>query len=351
MLPLPEPEREGDIKALRRFVNVDDAGFVLIVAWQLAALGGVGPYPLLVIYGAHGSAKTSTGRFCRRVIDPNTLLSRGPPRSDRDLYVAAHNSHGIHFENISKLPEWLSDTLCRLATGGGFATRQLYENTDEVLFRGMRPVILDGIDTFVERADLADRAIKLTLDEVTEEKRRGEKELEREFEGKHPAILGALLDAVPYGLACLPDIRLDSLPRMADFALWVAACEGALWEEGKFKQIYDDNRGSMLIDTIEGDLVADAIQEFMRNKPWNYNPLVEKQAPPTNHWIGTAGELLIHLEMRLDLKTTLRPEWPKNARALSARLRRIKNGLLKIGIKVILGNDNDRQIQLWPGAT
>jgi len=345
MLPLPEPVRGGDIAALKPFLNVDDDAFVLAVAWQFAALGGVGPYPMLVIYGVHGSAKTSTGRFCRRVIDPNTLLSRGPPRSDRDLYVAAYNSHGVHFENISKLPDWLSDTLCRLATGGGFATRQLYENTDEVLFRGMRPVILDGIENFVERADLADRAIKLSLEKVPEESRRGEADLNREFEAAHPAILGALLDAVSYGLGELPDMKLATLPRMADFALWVAACEGALWPEGEFARIYSENRDSMLIDTIEGDPVADGVRSFVREKSWNFN-FTDPPLPKTDHWTGTAGELLTMMENDVDLKIKLRPEWPKNARALSARLRRIKDGLAKVGIEMTQEHHGERRITL-----
>lgn len=347
MLPLPEPVRGGSINALRSFLNVSDDGFVMLVAWQLAALGGVGPYPLLVIYGVHGSAKTSTGRFCRRVIDPNTLLSRGPPRSDRDLYVAAYNSYGVHFENISKLPDWLSDTLCRLATGGGFATRQLYENTDEVLFRGMRPVILDGIENFVERADLADRAIKLSLDKVPEQKRRGESELNQKFEDAHPAILGALLDAVSYGLAHLPNTKLDALPRMADFALWITACEGALWDEGEFRRVYEDNRDEMLIDTIDGDLVADAVRQFMCDKPWNIS-WAEKPPLPTDHWTGAAGELLTYLENGLDLRIKLRPEWPKNARALGARLRRIKDGMLKVGIEMTQEEQNARLITILP---
>ena len=33
---------------------------------------------------------------------------------------------------------WLSDALCRLATGGGFATRELYSNEDEVIFDALR---------------------------------------------------------------------------------------------------------------------------------------------------------------------------------------------------------------------
>jgi hypothetical protein len=346
MLPLPVPQEGGDVNALKDFLNIDDDGFLLAVAWQLAALGGIGPYPILCLYGEHGAAKTSGGRYCRRCIDPNVLLSRGPPRSDRDLYVAAHNSHVLHFENISKMPEWLSDTLCRLATGGGFATRELYENADEVMFRGMRPLILDGIDNFVERPDLADRSIKLTLQAVTEENRRGEKDMLKAFDEKHPVILGALLDAVAYGLGELPATHLATLPRMADFALWIAACEGALWSKGEFQRIYDANRESMLIDTVESDIVAAVVADFVRSREWQYDDKKRDQ----EYWVGTAEELLFSLTSRADLKTTLNHMWPKNARALSARLRRIKKGMLAVGVDVQVGDGHARTIQLWPAA-
>ena len=348
MLALPEPARSGDINKLRAFLNVDDDGFVLAVAWQLAALSGNGPYPPLGIDGESGAGKTSAGRFIRRVIDPSSLPSRSPPRSDHDLYVAAHNSYVLHFENISKLPDWLSDSLCRLATGGGFATRKLYEDDDEKLFSGMRPSILDGIDKYIERADLANRAVKITLEKVSEDKRRAEAELNKEFAQEHPGMLGALLDVVAYGLAELPNTKLDAMPRMADFALWVVACEGALWEQGTFMEIYNRNQDSMLMDIIEGDLVGDAVQQFMHKKPWNNEPFSGPQKLPTDHWIGTATELLDYLETIVDLKTKLRPEWPKNHRGLSAKLRRIKDGLQKIGVEVLLGNKNNRNIALMP---
>ena len=44
-------------------------------------------------------------------------------------------------------------------------------------------------------------------------------------------ILGALFDAVSGALRELPSTKLSSLPRMADFALWVTASEKALgWQ-------------------------------------------------------------------------------------------------------------------------
>jgi hypothetical protein len=53
--------------------------------------------------------------------------------------------------------------LCRLASGGSFAVRQLYTNDEEVLFKAARPAILNGIEDVIGRPDLGDRAIFLTL--------------------------------------------------------------------------------------------------------------------------------------------------------------------------------------------
>ena len=110
----------------------------------------------------------------------------------------------LAFDNVSGLPGWISDTLCRLATGGGFAVRQLYTDQDEVLFDATRPVILNGIEDIVTRPDLADRALFLTLEPIPEERRRPEAELWAAFEAERPRILGVLLDAVVEGLKRLP---------------------------------------------------------------------------------------------------------------------------------------------------
>jgi len=116
-----------------------------------------------------------------------------------------------------------------LHCGNLSAVRQLYTNDDEVLFQAARPILLNGIEDVISRADLADRAIFLTLTPIAEKQRRSEAELWREFEVARPRILGALLDAAAQGLRERPRMRLDRLPRMADFAIWATACETALW--------------------------------------------------------------------------------------------------------------------------
>src|SRR5262249_38658689 len=135
MLPLPEPVAGGSIDKLRGFLNIqDDKDFVLAVSFILAALRDRGPYPVLCLAGEHGSAKSTFTATLRKLIDPNSAPLRALSREDRDLFIAATNAHLLAFDNISTLPDWISDTLCRLATGGGFATRQLYSDHDEELF-------------------------------------------------------------------------------------------------------------------------------------------------------------------------------------------------------------------------
>jgi hypothetical protein len=162
--------------------------------------------------------------------------------NERELFIAASNGHVLAFDNLSGLPPWLSDTLCRLTSGGAFSTRRLFTDQGEILFAAARPVILNGIEDVITRPDLADRAILLMLAPIAERQRRSEHALWREFELARPYILGALLDAAAHGLQMLPRVRLRQLPRMADFALWVTACETTFQPAGALETAYSSNR-------------------------------------------------------------------------------------------------------------
>jgi hypothetical protein len=122
----------------------------------------------LALSGEQGSAKSTFSALLRALIDPNTAPLRALSREDRELFIAANNGHVLAFDNVSGLRDWISDTLCRLATGGGFAVRQLYTDQDEVLFDASRPMILNGIEDIVARPDLADRALFQALGAETQ---------------------------------------------------------------------------------------------------------------------------------------------------------------------------------------
>src|SRR6185369_542550 len=302
MLPLPVPERGGSIEALRSFLNLSSHNdFVLVVAWLLAALRPHGPYPLLAISGEQGSAKTVLSKVLRALVDPNVAPLRALPRDERELMIAANNGHLLAFDNLSGLPPWLSDALCRIASGGSFAVRRLYTDDEEVLFQAARPTILNGIEDVIGRADLADRAICLTLGSIGEKQRRSEADLWREFERARPGILGTLLDAVAHGLQAVESVHPSRLPRMADFALWASACETALWPTGTFSRACAANRNAAVAGIIDADPIAAAVRELMSER---------------NSWTGTAADLL-RMSVQRASQTDNGAGWTKNPRALA----------------------------------
>jgi hypothetical protein len=332
MKAIPVPERGGSIEVLRSFLNVQsDADFVLVVAWALACFRSRGPYPVIVLSGEQGSAKSTFSSILRALLDPNSAPLRALPREDRDLFIAASNGHVLAFDNVSGLPAWISDTLCRLSTGGGFAVRQLYSDQDEVLFDAARPLILNGIEDVVTRPDLADRAIVLTLEAIPEVRRRPAEALWQAFEAERPRVLGVLLDAVARGLAELPSTKLERLPRMADFALWATACETALWPSGTFWAAYCGNRDEAVDSVIDADPIAATVRIFMQSR---------------TEWAGTASDLLGALGELAGERVAKGKTWPDSPRALAGRLRRAATFLRKAGIEISFAREGRARTRL-----
>lgn len=335
MRAISPPVRGGGIELLRQFLNVKtDNDFIIAVVWLLSVLRNRGPYPVLVLSGEQGSAKSTFTTILRALVDPNTSPLRALPREERDLFISANNGHILAFDNVSVLNPWISDTLCRLATGGGFAVRQLYTDQEEILFEASRPVILNGIEDVINRPDLADRALFLNLQAIPEEERKPEADLWSSFDKYKPEILGALLDGAAKGLEKMPTTILKKLPRMADFAKWAQACETAYWPEGTFWQVYNSNLSKAVEDVIEANPVSFAIQKLMS---WRTT------------WTGNATSLLDDLETINGDRAQKIKEWPKNSSALSNQLRRQATFLRKIGIEILFsreGKDRERIITI-----
>src|SRR5262249_30016053 len=152
-------------------------------------------------------------------------LLRAQPKEVRDLVITVNNAWILGFDNLSWLPDWLSDAMCRLRMGEGFATRSLYENDQESIFCGSRPITVNGIGEVITKGDLLDRALLITCPPISEKRRKTEEEFWYEFATAHGRLLGAVLDAVSLGIKRLSGVVLDSHPRMADFAKWAVACE------------------------------------------------------------------------------------------------------------------------------
>jgi len=317
--PLPIPVAGGSIEELRPFLNVDHDGWVLIKAFLVAALKPAMPYPILVAKGEQGAGKSSGCRVITSLIDPRTSALRGAPREVRDLVAAARNAWLVCFDNLSHLPNDLADAACRLATGGGFGGRELYSDHDEAVFDATRPLVFNAIpDLGAARPDFLDRALIVEFNDIKPEQRRDERQFWGEFELVRPRILGALLDAVVIGLQKLAAVRLERLPRMADFAAWATACEmGVGLKNDEFSAIYETNRSEGRNLALESSLL--------------YEPI---RALAERGFIGSSAQLHVSLSSMLSENIRRSSRWPKTPSALGTALRRIAGNLRAAGIEI-----------------
>lgn len=321
MLPLPEPQPGSSLAELRELINITDDDWVLFCAWLVAAFRPGFPFPVLLITGEQGSGKSNAAKFARSLVDPNLAPLRSVPRDERDLMITASNNWTLAFDNCARLAEWFSDALCRISTGGGFATRALYENDEESIFAAKRPLIINGIEDVATRSDLIDRCLVLSLPAIPKQNRRPESVINSQFAAMWPRVFGALLTAVSVALRELPSVRLTDLPRMADFALWATAAETGLgFAPGEFIRVYTQNRDESNAVLIEASPVAQALQELFSLR---------------SRWKGTATELLAELNSRQpEADRQRKTGWPLKANTLSNQLARIAPNLRDAGIDV-----------------
>jgi hypothetical protein len=333
MQSLPLPERGGSIdEQLRPLVNLSDDGFVLFVSSLLDALSPGHPHPVLYLAGDEGSAKSTTAKIYRSLTDPNSTPLRNLPATARELSVGVHNSYMLAFDNASEIPRNVSDALCQVATGGGFARRMLFKNTEEVLVGGFRPVVITGLMNAITRNDLADRAVIINMSRIAPERLRSEREIWSQFELVRPKLFGAILDCVARGLRHLPHIQLARPPRMIDFASWGVAT--AAFPQDVFLAALERTAADATEAVIEIDAVAVAVASFMVGR---------------SSWAGTATQLLKELTDRdhSEAAPSRSKTWPREASQFSKRLQAAKVVLGKIGIDLQIGRAPDRLRTRW----
>ena len=242
--------------------------------------------------------------------------------------------HGwmLAMDNLSHLSDWLSDALCRIATGAGYAVRALYADAEEEVFSAARPILLNGIEDLASRGDLIDRSIICYLPTISDDDRLEEKEFWAAFKKDRPRILGSLYTALATALVNVSNVRLDYLPRMADFAKWIAAAEPALpWEAGTFAAAYEINRTIANAVAMEASVLAKPVETLVKR---------------VSQWEGSATDLLETLGKLVPDNTRHSRAWPKGANALAGKLRRLSANLREAGIEVKFQHSGNRMITL-----
>jgi hypothetical protein len=157
------------------------------------------------------------------------------------------------------------------------------------------------------------------------------------FDQIKPKVLGYILDVLVKALEIRPGLRLNDLPRMADFALWGEAISQAMGNKPlEFINAYYENIGRQNIEAIESHPLAHVIAKFFEQEETDENKEADQSPKVLN---GSPLEILKILEAlagkhKISIDSKL---WPKSPNALSRRLNQIRSNLLEgLEIEVII---------------
>ena len=121
MRPLPTPIKGAKLDLLREWWIMADSDWQLLVGYLTMLLHPKGPYPILIVSGESGSAKTTFCETLRKLVDPSKAELNLVPSTERDVIIATNNSWVVAYDNLSFISEHVSDMLCCVATGMGSA--------------------------------------------------------------------------------------------------------------------------------------------------------------------------------------------------------------------------------------
>ncbi len=318
-LPIPENVDVDALRLMRVLMNVDDDAWRLVVANMVAALFEQIPHPVMVFEGEQGTAKTVGARTVGRAIDPSTAQVRSQPPDLKEWITTAAGSWVTTIDNVSMIPNWFSDAICRASTGEGAVHRRLYTDLDLSVVSFRRVVMLTTIDAGAIRGDLAERSMFIHMEPIAREQRRPESAMEAEFAQFYPYITGALYTLTASVLERLPDVQLTEHPRMADFARILAAVDDLLDWKGAGVAAYQHAAEEMIDETINGSVIGPMLVEILE---------------ADGGFDGTPGGLLKRLNDKRGADKRPPKSWPGTPRKVRADIKRIAPALRQKGWNV-----------------
>lgn len=321
---LPDPIPGGDVMLLGEVLNARGASLKFLIAFLVAILRTEFSFPLLVLEGRAGSAKSFAARVLKFMVDPSRALVGSLPKNIEDVAVSCNAAHLVVFDNVDRIKPEMSDFLCQVATGSAIRKRALYTAGDEAELSVRNPVIISGIEGIVDRADLASRAALVTLEPIRDSERREEREVWAIAERIRPQVLGGLLDAFCAGLA-----NLDRTPkpkaRNIDFARFMLSSENGLpWPSGEATEYLTTSRNELYEQALWKDRVALAVIDLQER---------------LGTWSGTMMDLLGVLQPPSAVGDDF---WPTTGHKLTRRITQAAPLLEYKGVSVTKGARSKR---------
>lgn len=324
--PLPRPvfDPEVSLHRLGAWMHVaSPEGLDLIIAWLIGVFSD-GPYPHLLLTGPSGSSKSTAMTILHRLIDPGLGDRKELPDHPFEIGLEASRSVICCYDNVSFVPQRMSDALCRLSDGASWTARRLYTNADMIEIFAHAPAILTSIDDAVlNRGDVMSRTLVVSFNALSPVERRPRAEIMREVDDAIPTLLGALYNAVSCAMRNKNNVRLSLTGRLADFQRWAEAAAPAVgWKPGYVSELYLDSlsHGSEIV--LQSSALAQSILHLLDQTG--------------GHWSGLASHLLDEIKTLQDDPNGLPADLPKTPNHMTAQLRRLIPEFERCGVSITL---------------
>ena len=242
--PMIDPDIiEGNINLLQNHINVNDESLKLIIVWILNSFIDNTPHLLLAINGPSGSAKSTIQSFLKKIVDPRNIDLQDQFSSNKDLLLAALQTHLIDMNNVSNLDASMENKMCTILSGGTSVIRKPYTDNAPEIINFKNPMIINGIRKIVKSDDLLERSIVISLEAIHPSKRKTEEDIFSQFNNDLPKILGGIFRTLGKVLALKESFETSgNLNRMADFHRLGLITEKVLdWKKDSFTKAYNRN--------------------------------------------------------------------------------------------------------------
>jgi hypothetical protein len=332
--PQDTPDRHYEPDIFDRFLKLtnvkDDQNKLLLKVYIISLFVPDIAHPILILHGEKGSAKSTLQLLIKLLVDPAKPSLLTIHKNSNEFVQQLSHTHIAFYDNLKHAPYWLSDEVCKAVTGIGQTKRKLYTDDDDIVYEYKRCLGFSGINIILTEPDALDRSILIELNRIAREDRRVESEIIAEFRKLRPKSLGYIFDTMVKALQIKPSIKLNDLPRMADFALWGEAISQAMgYKPLEFINAYYENIGRQNIEAVETHPLGLVIAKYFEEQ--SGNELKALEGSPME-----VQEVLDAFAQKIKVNTNHKL-WPKSPNALSRRLNQIRSNLLEgLGVEVTI---------------
>ena len=317
----PLNDKDIGIFDLQKYFNIKSPEiFRLMLIYIVSCFIPKIAHPILISVGSQGASKTTSNVLIKQIVDPAFADIVSLPKDKRDLIIQLNRGYMLFYDNIKKISGEFTDIFCQASTGGYQVARKLYSDDDIVAYKLQRCLLLNGIDELTDQADLLDRAISIRYERIDDSQRMTEQEIYDNFSHDLPYFLNDIFNIVSNAMRIIDSVKLEKLPRMADFTMWGYAIAESMGIGGdNFIKYYKANQLGIGLDLLQSNTTAMAIIDYMKQK---------------KSWKGSFKafwELLDNFAIRKSINRN-DPTWSKNESNLSRKMSEIKVNLEEQGI-------------------